>query len=118
MNELLRSSMQFPVLSSLLGICIPVLGYLIWLEIKEFRRRTRGRSHRRNPQGIAVAVRGIGFRSSTTLNEPSTASRIWTARVQNVDAWLPERPSFEEPVLSCLAQSGRTVVLTGQTRTA
>ena len=101
----------------LIGLCALVVGYLLWLEMKQIGCRSGGRRERRGPPGIAVPVHGLGFRSEASISTLMASSRIWTATAHGVDTRHGQR-RIKAPALGHLSRMRPTVFLGTRTRTA
>jgi hypothetical protein len=77
-----------PIVGWLLGICLLMAGFLFSLEIKQLLRNQRldRQRQRMGPRGVAVLVRGLGFRSelSSTSGTGSSAPHSWTVVADTV----------------------------------
>jgi hypothetical protein len=77
-----------PIVGWLLGICLLTAGFLLSLEIKQLLRNQRldRQRQRMGPRGVAVLVRGLGFRSelSSASGAGSPAPHSWTAEADAV----------------------------------
>lgn len=107
-----------PVVSLVLGSCALVLGCLGWHEVKGMGRRWGNRHERRGPQGIAVLVRGLGFRSELSLASVTASSDIRTAAAPRMDACLRKSPVSQSRATHRLEGIHAIALLRNRTRMA
>jgi hypothetical protein len=103
-------------LGSVLGLCGLAVGYLAWLELREFLRKYSIQQLERGRPGLAFQVRALGVRSEPSAPSPETGSRNWTASVYQWGAWRTTHV-LKAPSLG-VGRIGSAVILSTQTRTA
>jgi hypothetical protein len=102
-------------LSSLIGLCA-LTGDLLWLELKERGRQRRARCEHRGPPGLAILVRGLGFRSELSTESLTVLSKMRTASILEATSRQRAAHPIKTAIFDSLGRMHASVNLGAPTR--